>query len=133
VKFDKYESIKDLSNDIKHNIANEINSILIDAWGIFPKDFIKKHLTDFEKVCTFISIADKYFYNERANTFKNHPLGIQINLDTGVANGVLVVRTIDTCAKLLYNIFHRLVHLVYKLWIGKIWIYWRLGRRQGSI
>ena len=28
-------------------------------------------------------------------------LGIQVNLATGVANGVLVVRTIESCAKLL--------------------------------
>lgn len=41
-------------------------------------------------------------YNDRYDTLtKSHPLGIQVDLDTGVATGVLVVRDIDTCAKLV--------------------------------
>jgi hypothetical protein len=44
-------------------------------------------------------------YNKRAETLReSHPLGLQVNLDTGVANGVLVVRTIEDCAKLIYRI-----------------------------
>lgn len=34
----------------------------------------------------------------------SHPLGIQVNLATGVANGVLVVRTIPQCADLLRRV-----------------------------
>lgn len=44
-------------------------------------------------------------YNKRAEALiDNHPLGLQVNLDTGVANGVLVVRTIQKCAELIKNI-----------------------------
>ena len=44
-------------------------------------------------------------YNKRADTLSNkHPLCIQVHLDSGVANGVLVVRTIDDCVKLLKKI-----------------------------
>src|SRR5205085_10227478 len=44
-------------------------------------------------------------YNRRAQMLKeSHPLGIQVNLDTGVANGVLVVRTVDDCARLVKRI-----------------------------
>lgn len=44
-------------------------------------------------------------YEQRSKTLKdNHPLGIQVNLETGVANGVLVVRDLDNCAKLIRNI-----------------------------
>jgi len=32
---------------------------------------------------------------------KSHPLGIQVNLESGVATGVLVVRDIDSCARLI--------------------------------
>ncbi len=47
----------------------------------------------------------KNHYDKRAKTLvKTHPLGIQVNLATGVANGVLVVRSIEDCAKLIYNI-----------------------------
>lgn len=44
-------------------------------------------------------------YRKRAETLReSHPLGLQVNLDTGVANGVLVVRTIEDCARLIYRI-----------------------------
>lgn len=44
-------------------------------------------------------------YDKRAETLKeSHPLGIQVNLETGVANGVLVARTIEECAELLRRI-----------------------------
>jgi hypothetical protein len=41
-------------------------------------------------------------YDNRAKTLKDvHPLGIQVNLTSGVANGVLVVRTVSDCAELI--------------------------------
>jgi len=44
-------------------------------------------------------------YNDRAKTLKEtHPLGVQVNLATGVANGVLVVRTVPQCAALVRRI-----------------------------
>lgn len=44
-------------------------------------------------------------YDKRATTLKDsHPLGVQVNLETGVANGVLVVRTIEKCINLVYSI-----------------------------
>lgn len=59
---------------------------------------------DFEIICNFIAITDGIFYDRRAKLIKDeHPLGVQINLSTGVANGVLLVRDINTCAKLLYS------------------------------
>jgi hypothetical protein len=67
---------------------------------------IKKTLgMDFVIICNFIAIADKAFYDRRAYIIQEtHPLGIQINLATGVANGVLLVRTIKDCANLLDKI-----------------------------
>jgi hypothetical protein len=47
-------------------------------------------------------------YNSRAKTLKeSHPLGIQVNLATGVANGVLVVRNVHDCARLVKAIVTR--------------------------
>ncbi len=44
-------------------------------------------------------------YEKRADTLMNkHPLGIQVCLKTGVANGLLVVRSVDDCAKLIRKI-----------------------------
>lgn len=47
-------------------------------------------------------------YDKRAATLKqSHPLGIQVHLDTGVANGVLVARSTDQCADLIRRILTR--------------------------
>lgn len=47
-------------------------------------------------------------YNQRAKTLReSHPLGIQVNLATGVANGVLVVRNVYDCARLVKAIVTR--------------------------
>jgi hypothetical protein len=47
-------------------------------------------------------------YDKRADTLKDsHPLGIQVNLETGVANGVLVVRSVKHCAQLVRRIVTR--------------------------
>ena len=47
----------------------------------------------------------KAHYDKRAKMLReDHPLGIQVNLDTGVANGVLVVRTIPQCAELVRRV-----------------------------
>jgi len=44
----------------------------------------------------------KKHYDDRYKTLvKSHPLGLQVDLDTGVATGVLVVRDTESCAKLI--------------------------------
>ncbi|MDZ4818173.1 MAG: hypothetical protein SGJ20_04285 [Planctomycetota bacterium] len=44
-------------------------------------------------------------YDKRARTLKeSHPLGIQVHLETGVANGVLVARTTTQCALLIRQV-----------------------------
>lgn len=50
----------------------------------------------------------KTSYDKRADSLaEKHPLGIQVNLANGVANGVLVVRSIEQCVKLLRAIVTR--------------------------
>jgi hypothetical protein len=40
--------------------------------------------------------------DRRANAFRStHPLGLQIDHETGVAHGIIVVRTPDQCAEVL--------------------------------
>lgn len=44
-------------------------------------------------------------FEKKASLLKEkHPLAIQVNLDTGVANGVLVVRTLTECAHVMRQI-----------------------------
>jgi hypothetical protein len=43
--------------------------------------------------------------NSRATTFReNHPLGLQICATTGVAHGIIVVRSIEDCARMLRSV-----------------------------
>lgn len=58
-----------------------------------------------ESFCRLIATAEKIVYDKRARTLKeSHPLALQVNLATGVANGVLAVRTIPDCAALLRRV-----------------------------
>lgn len=68
-------------------------------------EFRRKYQHELKRLAGIIAASEKRIYDSRANTLKRfHPLGIQVNLDTGVANGVLVVRTISDCAKLLKRV-----------------------------
>jgi len=43
--------------------------------------------------------------DRRAKTFRvSHPLGLQIDAKTGVAHGIIVVRTIGQCARMLRKV-----------------------------
>ena len=77
----------------------------IDTTWADEEKFKKNNAEEFNLLCGIMAILDESFYDGRASTLsKTHPLGLQAILKTGVANGVLVVRDIDKCAKLLYNI-----------------------------
>jgi len=60
---------------------------------------------DQEKLEKRLSESISNHYERRAKLLsEEHPLGIQVNLDTGVANGVLVVRTVEACAELIWRV-----------------------------
>lgn len=64
--------------------------------------FKKTYAAELERLCRIIAASEKRVYNKRADTLKSyHPLAVQVNLDTGVANGLLIARTISECAVLL--------------------------------
>jgi len=60
---------------------------------------------DGEAAMALLVKTTREHYDKRAETLReSHPLGIQVNLDTGVANGVLVVRSVADCAELILRI-----------------------------
>lgn len=66
--------------------------------------FMEEHALSERKkeVCGILATAESKLSDSRAATLQQvHPLAVQVHLDTGVANGVLVVRSVDECAKLL--------------------------------
>ncbi len=53
-------------------------------------------------MCDVLAEAEKNLFDSRAETLQQrHPLALQVDLQSGVANGVLVVRTEQDCAELL--------------------------------
>jgi len=74
----------------------------IQNWLRKPADI------DFKHAMRRIFQKAKEMYDGKARALKAfHPLGLQVNLETGVANGVLVVRTIPGCAEVLRAILLR--------------------------
>jgi hypothetical protein len=68
-------------------------------------NFVNSNQKDLAKFCRVLAVSEQAIYDRRALTLREkHPLAIQVNLKTGVANGVLVVRDIPTCAKLIRRI-----------------------------
>lgn len=65
----------------------------------------KKKYSNFFKICQILSIAECYNFDRRADLLKGrHPLSMQVDLQSGVANGVLIVRSAKQCAELLYRL-----------------------------
>jgi hypothetical protein len=93
--------------------------------------FKSRNLSELRQLTTIIAGAEKRIYDSRANTLKNfHPLGIQVHLDTGVANGVLIVRSIPECATLLRRILMNSMEFDVEDGVS----YWALRERtSGSI
>ena len=66
---------------------------------------LKTYEENYETLLRLISKYEKKFYDKRAWKLKYaHPLRFQMNLETGVANGVLVVRTPEECKKVLQTL-----------------------------
>lgn len=64
--------------------------------------FVGMNHRDLEKVKKILASAESAYFDKRANDLmKNHPLAIQVHLESGVANGVLVVRSPKDCCELL--------------------------------
>ena|SRR5271157_217369 len=112
--FEEPDLIKQLSQ-ADSNFLSTVNDFLdavnefatsqpFTLWEAKQLEF-KKGPRQFDRVCTLLAIAEKYNFDKRAAVLKNvHPLSLQVHLESGVANGVLVVRTVQECAEVLYNL-----------------------------
>lgn len=102
------EAIDSNFEEIIENFIKELSmyrsSQPFSLWHERENQF-KEECKFFLKICKLLSIAEYHSYEKRASTLKDtHPLAIQVALESGVANGVLVVRNHKMCAKLLNEI-----------------------------
>jgi hypothetical protein len=73
-------------------------------WKTREEEFKSQQKT-FHSLCKILATAEKHNFEKRAGVLKTvHPLGLQVHLESGVANGVLVVRTIAECADVLVRL-----------------------------
>ncbi len=109
---------KDCKNELRKKTKNYIKIIedfekafrkyredqLLSLWNDKEEEF-KKNFEEMSALCKIVAICEHHFFERRARTLRErHPLSIQVNLQTGVANGVLVVRSSEDCSRLLYNL-----------------------------
>lgn len=60
---------------------------------------------DVNEIKDLLLLELRQHYDNRAKLLsEDHPLGIQVNLTSGVANGLLVVRTPEKCAKIISDV-----------------------------
>ena len=108
---------KDILNQIEQSCPNQPvhKGLLKRLQRYYPegawenqniRDWVEgKSEPDVDEIMKLLHEKVTALYDKRAETLKNtHPLGLQVNLSTGVANGVLVVRSIQDCACLLQSI-----------------------------
>ena len=75
-----------------------------ELWEEKEKEF-KDSCLLFDKICDILAIAECYSFDRRADLLQlRHPLSMQVDMQTGIANGVLVVRNAKDCSELLYRI-----------------------------
>lgn len=74
-------------------------------WTEKEDEFKQNNSKNFKAVCKILAIAEIFNFDRRASLLGGrHPLCMQVDLRNGVSNGVLVVRKIEDCIQLLYNI-----------------------------
>jgi hypothetical protein len=99
----EYKLVEEIQDQLEQFVADQIWSSMPDT---ATADNLKTGLgTKLREFCDIVARSEKAVYDKRAKTLReSHPLAIQVNLETGVANGVLVVRSIPDCAALLRRI-----------------------------
>jgi hypothetical protein len=105
--FNKHKKIfkfEDVINNFLSKLDEYRHNQPFSLWAEKETEF-KEECRDFSRVCEILAVAECYNFDRRADLLKGkHPLSMQVDLQSGVANGVLVVRNAEDCAELLYRI-----------------------------
>jgi len=107
----------DFKNTIDKFIDEYENYRYSQPFSLWDKEEnkFKKMSKFFSEICNILAIAEHYSFERRADTLKKaHPLSVQVHLESGVANGVLVVRNAQDCASLLYKILKKSMEFTIK-------------------
>ncbi len=99
----------DRLTQLAHTFLSDLNQYRkkqpFDLWAERDKSEFKQAKVYWDELCRGLAEAEVKAFDKRADVLqKYHPLAMQMDLKTGVANGVLVVRSIPDCADLLQTI-----------------------------
>lgn len=73
----------------------------LSLWAEKEEEF-KANSTSFKTITRLLAVLENASFDKRALILtETHPLSLQVHLESGVANGVLVVRTQEQCAQVL--------------------------------
>lgn len=69
------------------------------------EDRLSEVVPEIKEFAQLLAKTEATFFDNRANELINkHPLRFQVELKTGVANGVLITRSFDQCANVIYRV-----------------------------
>ncbi|HEY9842187.1 MAG TPA: helix-turn-helix transcriptional regulator [Candidatus Obscuribacterales bacterium] len=99
--FDLYGELKDLHQELKHAVTAYLDELTDPGLsGPLPQASEAARLALIDKL-----VHCALFFEKRAYTFKEiHPLALQVILSSGVLNGIIVVRSAESCIKMLYEL-----------------------------
>lgn len=73
----------------------------LSLWAEKDNEF-KASSASFKSISKLLATAEQFNFEKRAKTLRDiHPLSLQVHLESGVANGVLVVRSVADCEEVL--------------------------------
>jgi hypothetical protein len=99
---DQVDDLPRLTRSFLDDLASHRKQQPFELWLERDTSSFKHVKPYWSELCEKLAVAEKMAFDKRAVVLqKYHPLAMQMNLTTGVANGVMVVRSLDKCADLL--------------------------------
>lgn len=99
---DDVDHLPRLTQSFLVDLADHRKQNPFELWSERDSALFKKAKSYWRPLCEALAEAERRAFEKRATVLQRyHPLGMQMNLKTGVANGVMVVRSISQCAELL--------------------------------
>ncbi len=100
--FDEVDELYRLTQTFLTDLTEFRRQQPFELWADRDTKTFKMAKSYWPELCESLAKAEEKAFDRRATVLqKHHPLGMQMNLKTGVANGVLVVRSMERCADLL--------------------------------
>lgn len=102
---DEVDGLMEITQEFLKDFLQHRAAQPCELWDEKDTSSFKKVKAYWPELCQKLAQAERIAFDKRARVLMQyHPLGMQMDLQTGVANGVLVVRSADEAARLLRSI-----------------------------